>query len=134
MDIMLKRIFELKGDAHGSTKELADALGISGNAITNWKNGTSKSYRGYAEQIAEHYNVSIEWLRGETDVRTPYKKPEKETPPIGDDERLNSVLEMYYNRPEMRILFGTLPNASPDSIIKAAMMIEEDRRKRNVDD
>lgn len=79
MDIMLKRIFELKGDAHGSTKELADALSTSGNVITNWKNGTSKSYRGYAEQIAEYYNVSVEWLRGETDEK------EKPAAPKGDE-------------------------------------------------
>ena len=49
MDIMLERILELKGDAHGSTKKLADFLGIPGNSVTNWKNGTSKSYRTYWE-------------------------------------------------------------------------------------
>ena len=48
MDIMLERILECIGPTHGAIKE-------------------SKSYRKYIRQIAEFYDVSAEWLAGESD-------------------------------------------------------------------
>ena len=44
MDIVLTRILECMGNKYGSGKDLADFLGISGNVITNWKNGSNHSY------------------------------------------------------------------------------------------
>ena len=52
MDIMLSRILECMGPTHGAGKALADYLGVSPNVVTNWKNGSLKSYRKYIEQIA----------------------------------------------------------------------------------
>ena len=69
MDIVLTRILECMGTKHGAGKELADFLGISGNVITNWKNGSNRSYLKYLPKIAEFYNVSEDYLRGKTDVR-----------------------------------------------------------------
>ena len=67
MDIMLERILECIGPTHGAIKELAQHLGVVPNVITNWKNGSSKSYRKYIRQIAEFYDVSADWLAGESD-------------------------------------------------------------------
>lgn len=70
MDVILERVLELLGRKHGATKELADSIGISGGAITNWKNGHSKSYRQYLPQIADYYGVSLDWLSGRSDQKT----------------------------------------------------------------
>lgn len=64
MDEMLGRILECMGPTHGAGKALADHLGISPNVITNWKNGSNRSYRKYIRQIAEFYGVSEDYLRG----------------------------------------------------------------------
>lgn len=76
MDIMLKRILSLipqKPDGkfvHGALKEFAKQLGLkSGNVISDWMSGRSKSYRDKAYVISEKYNVSVEWLTGESDVK-----------------------------------------------------------------
>lgn len=74
MDIVLTRILECMGQKHGAGKELADYLGISGNVITNWKNGSNRSYLKYLSQIAEFYNVSEDFLRGKTSVRQDEKR------------------------------------------------------------
>ena len=66
MDIMLSRILECMGPTHGAGKALADYLGVSPNVVTNWKNGSLKSYRKYIEQIAEFYHVPVSYLKGET--------------------------------------------------------------------
>lgn len=74
VDIMLERILSLipkKPDGkfvHGSLKEFANTVGLkSGNLISDWINGRSTSYKSYIYEISAKYNVSVEWLRGETD-------------------------------------------------------------------
>ena len=74
MDIVLTRILSLipkKPDGkfvHGALKEFANKLNLkSGNVVSDWMNGRSTSYISYVYQIADIYNVSVEWLKGETD-------------------------------------------------------------------
>ena len=74
MDITLKRILSLipkkeNGDyQHGAQKAFANSIGLkSGNLITDWSKGRSVSYKNYLYEISAKYNVSVEWLPGETD-------------------------------------------------------------------
>lgn len=78
MDIALTRILSLipkKEDGsfvHGSKKAFAKSIGYdSGDIISMWINGSSSSYKGKIHEIAVKYNVSVEWLRGETDEKKP---------------------------------------------------------------
>ncbi|MBP5461174.1 MAG: hypothetical protein J6Y20_03520 [Lachnospiraceae bacterium] len=78
MDVTLERILSLlpHNEAgriiHGARQEFAQSIGLkSGNLISDWVKGRSKSYEDYIYQIAAKYNVSVEWLRGETDERRP---------------------------------------------------------------
>ena len=87
MDAMLERILECIGPKHGSKKELAEFLDIHPNVITNWLNGRNKSYRKYLPQISEHYNVSIEWLKGESD--------KKMLQPLNSELEQNEELELF---------------------------------------
>lgn len=82
MDIMLTRILSLipkKPDGkfvHGALKEFANKLNLkSGNVVSDWMNGRSTSYISYVYQIADIYNVSVEWLKGETDDPSIKKAP-----------------------------------------------------------
>lgn len=76
MDIMLERILTLiprKPDGkfvHGALKEFANTVGLkSGNLVSDWINGRSTSYKSYVYEISAKYNVSVEWLKGETDKK-----------------------------------------------------------------
>ena len=81
MDITLERILSLipkkeNGDfQHGSQKAFANSIGLkSGNLIADWIKGRSESYTNYLYEISAKYNVSLEWLRGETDDPAPKKE------------------------------------------------------------
>lgn len=110
LDIMLERILSLipkkpNGDfQHGALKEFAQSVGLkSGNSISDWIAGRSKSYEGYLYQIAAVYNVPVEWLKGETDEQQ--KSPVQADSPDGDLlQKLNEAAK----------------NASPE-LIKAAI-------------
>lgn len=86
MDITLERILSLiprkqNGDfVHGAKKEFAQSLGLkNGNLVSDWEKGRTNSYTNYLYQISDKYNVSVEWLKGETDVK------EKPAPKNGDE-------------------------------------------------
>lgn len=98
MDTTLERILSLipqKDDGkfvHGSIKEFANNVGIKGNVVAQWLNGNSKSYRNYIYQIAEAYNVSVEWLKGETDEKNPRPKE--------SDGDVENAIKLLINAPE----------------------------------
>lgn len=53
-------------------KALTDYLGISKNAFTNWSNGSNMSYIKHLPQIAEFFNVSIDYLAGKSEIKTDF--------------------------------------------------------------
>lgn len=74
MDIVLERILSLipKGKngkyTHGAKVKFAKSIGYNdGSIVSMWENGASVSYTKKLHQIADIYNVSVEWLKGETD-------------------------------------------------------------------
>ncbi len=110
MDIILRRILKLLGEKHGAVKELADGINISANIISNWKNGTNKSYTKYLAQIAEYYGVSLDWLSGNSDT-----KESASTAAEADNEMLE-LLEAARHNPGMKILFSLGKNATPEQL------------------
>ena len=76
MDITLERILSLiprKDDGnfkHGAKKQFAKSIGYDGGEIvTMWMNGSSESYKKKLHEISDKYNVSVEWLKGNTDIK-----------------------------------------------------------------
>lgn len=76
MDITLERILSLiprKDDGkfvHGALKQFAQSIGYDGGEIvTMWINGSSESYKKKLHEISDKYGVSVEWLKGETDIK-----------------------------------------------------------------
>ena len=69
-----KKIAELRRDKGMKQDELAEMLGLSPQAISKWETG-----QGYPEitllpKIAAVFGVSVDYLLGRTDVKTPYPR------------------------------------------------------------
>lgn len=85
MDITLERIIqELKHKKRTQT-DLTNFLGVSDSSFGNWKKGLNASYLKYIHAIADYLDVSVEYLKGETDIKKP---------PITKDERIDELYEM----------------------------------------
>ena len=107
----LDRILELM-NKHGETQvDLANLLGITKDAVSKWKTGRNKAYENkkYINKIAEHYNVSADYLLGI---------------PQSDDSELNDYLMELKSRPEMRTLFKVSKNATKEDVEQAVKIIE----------
>lgn len=84
---ILDRIIGLLGTA--DQKQLTDYLGLKKTAFTDWKSGKSNSYRKYLVEIADYFNVSLDYLvYGKESIST-----------LSDDAK--ELLEYYNNLSDM---------------------------------
>lgn len=104
MDVTLERILSLlpkKPDGklkHGAKKEFADTIELNHpQIISDWIGGRNSSYKQYLYIISDKYNVSVEWLKGETDIK------EKPTPKGELDGKALELVELFEKAsPELR--------------------------------
>ena len=80
----LSIISQLLIERNVSQQELCAHLGVGKQAFTNWKSGHTQSYKKYLPQIAEFFNVSVDYLLG--------KEDKKEKSPSGIPDRLWEIL------------------------------------------
>ena len=73
--MILKRLRDLREDHDITQKEIADVLGISQRYYSNLENGTRTISAETLIQIAEYYDVSLDYLCD----RTNYKKITKKS-------------------------------------------------------
>lgn len=66
----LNKIKQLLRENKLNQKDLTDYLCINKNAFTNWSNGSNKSYIKHLPQIAEFFNVSVDYLLDREDNQT----------------------------------------------------------------
>lgn len=86
MDLTMQRILEEMQLQNKQQTELGEHLNVTPNIITDWKSGRLKSYKKYLHGIAEFLGVSVEYLRGETDI--------KEKPLSENEERLKELYNL----------------------------------------
>ena len=118
MDTTLERILSLlprKPDGriqHGAKAEMARKLGFQdGTIVSMWENGRSKSYTGYLYEIAKLYDVSVEWLRGDSDIR--------QTAPAAVSSLDAAVLEFVHSLPPDKLRGILLLLGAPAELLDA---------------
>lgn len=105
MDITLERILTLipkKEDGkfkHGALSAFARKLGFKdGHIVSDWIAGNSTSYLNYLYQISALYNVSVEWIKGETDEKNPDPQTGAGTMPPKEYSDLNAANRAIVDR------------------------------------
>lgn len=68
---VLNNIIAELNKQHKKQKELTDSLGLQKNSFTEWKGGRSKSYMKYLPQIADFFNVSVDYLLDDGNKKSP---------------------------------------------------------------
>lgn len=104
MDSIMKRIVDELAQQNKKQSDLAVFIGVTANVITDWKSGRIKSYTKYIHGIAKFLNVSVEYLKGETDIKRPVDNSAQPNLKFvnglfPDEVRLITI---YRNNPEIR--------------------------------
>ena len=117
MDITLERILKLKKDKGITDTQFQKDIGVYSTALAEWKNGKTTSYLKKLPKIAEYFNVSVDYLLGNTDI--------KEKPTTQADDELNKLLK----NEKIRNIVMRLEDAPEDTIEMVAKFIEAVRPK-----
>lgn len=64
-----KRLRSLLDETHRSQQEVADFIGVSRQAVAQWKDGKTIPDMYNFKKVAKYFNVPYEYLLGETDSR-----------------------------------------------------------------
>ena len=68
MNLFAERFLPLIEKSGKTDQELEKAMGLPRSIIYDWKNGRNKSsFKKYAGNFAEYFNVSADYLLGNTD-------------------------------------------------------------------
>ena len=78
------RICLLIKENNTSGAKMAKDLGFSSGLFSQWKSGKQQISQKKLEQIADYFGVTVDYLLGRTDVRTPAAKTAQ---PLTDDVR-----------------------------------------------
>lgn len=120
----IDRIIQLLKSQQKTQKNLTDYLGIDKGIFSQWKKGTTESYRKYLEEIAEFFGVSVGELIGSENVKSE---------PIYLDDETRELLDALRLRPEMRTLFKVSKNASKEDVEMAVGIIERFKKGSDPD-
>ena len=101
INMISSRLRELRLMHKMSQSDLAKAIHVSQQAITKWETGKSEPSSSNIVDISKYFNVSSDYLLGETDDKTPDKDMSKNQklvaysidPDISDEER-QAIIEM----------------------------------------
>lgn len=100
MDIYFDRIKPLFDESGMTVKEIADAIGCSYRDIYHWNSDGLKSYTKYLYAISKVFGVSVEYLKGETDIKNPAP-----TNGSGLSDREKMLIDLFRRLPEDRQVF-----------------------------
>ena len=105
-EIFKKNLNELLRSSGKMQKDLAEYLGISQNAVTQWKCERTRSYMNYLDQLASYFNVSKDEL-------------------LHSD---NSAFEMYLSQDEQELVRGyrILKNSTKNAILNLVISFSQD--------
>lgn len=112
MDVTLERIIEELKFKKIKKTDFTKDLGFSSSAVFgHWISGRNTSYLKYLHAIANYLDVSVEYLKGETDIKKP---------PSENGERFDELYSMVEGLNETEITMlkafvaGLKANRKPD--------------------
>ena len=96
--------------------ELCQYIGVSKQAFTEWNGGRNTSYKKYLPQIAEFFNVSVDYLLGK-----------QEKPSAESEELIRKLLNTPSNKATVVMFGGDGPKVveiSPEDAETVRRMLE----------
>lgn len=73
-EVMYERIRNLREDSDLKQEDVAKMLNCTQACYSNYENGKRDIPTIVLEKIADHYKVSVDYLLGRTNTKTPYPR------------------------------------------------------------
>jgi len=129
-----RRFKELRIEKRVSQGEIATALHVSRSTIGNYEQGTREPNHEKLEEIADYFNIDIDYLIGRKDWTTTIKN--KNELAYDDDNHTWDIDQSYYSdsetdeyadflrtHPEHKVLFDAVKSVKKEDLAKALRAI-----------
>lgn len=114
----MNKIKQLRLDNNLLQSDLADILNVGQGTISNWENGRTEPDQESLKLIAQHFNVSLDYLLGFSDDKNPVPVLDfehKQEEPTQDE--LDSLTDL---QKEIIALMGNMSQESQTELLKQA--------------
>jgi transcriptional regulator with XRE-family HTH domain len=116
-------IKKLRSEKNLTQKQLAEEIGVSKSTVAMWETGDRKPSRELLEQVADYFNVDMDYLYGRTYIRkarlfdedgNEYVNKEHLNHFIDDETR--EIAQEIKDNPDIRTLFDVSRKAKPEDL------------------
>lgn len=122
-----KRLKFLRKESDLYQKELAEKIGVSRTTITQYENGAREPNYETLKKLANFFEVSIDYLLGNTNQRRSAVKREAA---FFEDQELLEIYENLKDRKDLKIMFKETMDLNP-STVKQIIEIIRTFKKNN---
>lgn len=123
----------LRNEAKITQKDLANILGVSRGTIGMYEIGQRDPDTETLKKIAKFFNVSVDYLLGNTNIKNATDSADKIAESLNDDPELAQFWDSLKDREDLKLLFKQTRDMSPNDIKKIIRIIKaiEDEEDRN---
>lgn len=125
----MNRIKELRNERGITQSDLAKLLNVSDRTIGYYENGQRDPDTNTLKILSEYFDVSVDYLLGLTEFRTP---ADKISQAIGTDKELLRFWEETKDRENVQLLFKQIRSLSDkdiNQVLRIIKAIEEEEDK-----
>ncbi len=114
---VVNNIVMLLKQQHKTQKELTQYLGITQNAMTDWKSGRIKSYTKHLPKIAEFFGVTTDRLIGSENAQILSAPNSSDSAQLSLTAHERSIIIAYRAQPDIRTAVDRLLGIEDDGFI-----------------
>lgn len=128
------RLKELRAEKEITGEELGKKFNVSKTAVSYWESGRNFPGEETIRKLADFFQVSVDYLLGNSDVRNPYENHQRISESIKDDKELLEFWEVLKEREDLQLLFKQTKQMTEKDIrqiIKIIKAIEDEEDAQN---
>lgn len=127
---LAKRIKKLRSEKGITQQQLADKIGVSRATVAGYESRGKEPPYDTLQKIANYFNVSTDYLLGNTEEKSPADKIKKA---LTDDPELSDAWEKISQREDLQLLFKQTKDMDKSSIRQVIRIIKaiEDEESNN---
>lgn len=144
MTKQFKEIIKELRNQRGLTQEgLAQEMGVSKSSVAMWETGNRFPSKEIYEQLADLFNVDIDYLYGRTDIKKKHHFDDNGTEYINalyvrennggyyTNEETRKIAQEIFDDKDMKLLFNLKKSAQSDELMSYARFLKEKYEREN---
>lgn len=132
-----ERLKQLREEKNKTLGQMAEDLNTTKASLSRYENDMRKPKMDFTQEIADYFNVSIDYLLGRTDIRQPEKNNEtieNIRQALEDTPDLLEFFDEMAKRKDLQMFAKQCRELSPSTIkrlMKISKIFEEEERERH---